>query len=273
MNYVEKNNQILKEWFSVFQAIGLTGDSFAEDGIMFRGEFYKSNSQYWFRHESGEENTLWANAPLRILYLTKDQPSAYCGAWDVREECCHEPNSSIEDYILRHEFFYRNIVYSLYGYYCSIQGKKPLFEDVSSLSLEPEVLRVSDEYPFARINCKKIVGNGNCPQDKLEEVLKKDEEFLKRQIMCLDADLIICCGNQNGKNAILEMLNQIGYNFQHTDKDSYDVYYDEKKQVVAIDSYHLSYSYGRYKYVDHYKDLVLTWQAFLEKHPGFLPRR
>ena len=271
MNYVEKNNQILKEWFSVFQAIGLTGDSFAEDGIMFRGEFDNSNRPHWFRHESGEENALWANAPLRILYLTKDQPSESCGAWDLRDECYHDPNSRIEDYKLRHEFtFHRNLVYSLYGFYCSIQGKNPSFEDVSSPSLEPEVLRVSDEFPFARINCKKMVGGSNCPQEKLEEALKKDEEFLKQQIMSLDADLMICCGNQNGKNVILEMLNRIGYNFQHTDKDSYDVYYDEKNQVVAIDSYHLSFPYGD---ANHYRDLVLTWQAFLEKHPGFLPRR
>lgn len=276
MNYVDKNNQILNEWRSKYHKQDISCDFFAEDGIMFRGEF-DHNGANWLRKESedgSKENDLWANAPLRILYLTKDQPSVDDGAWDLREECYHHPNSSIEDYKLRRQYaFHRNLVFSLYGFYCSIQGKIPLFEDVSSPSLEPEVLRVSDEFPFARINCKKIVGGSNCPQEELEEALKNDEKFLKQQINSLDANLIICCGHQNGQNAILEMLNRIGYNFPSSpeDDDCYDVYYDEKKQVVAIDSYHLSYfGYGG---ANHYKDLVQTWQAFLKKHPGFLQRR
>ena len=275
MNYVEKNNQILEEWFSKYHEQDVSCDFFAEDGIMFRGEF-DHNGANWLRKESeggSKENDLWANAPLRILYLTKDQPSFDDGAWDVREECYHNPNKSIEEYKLRRKCtFHRNLVYSLYGYYCSIHGKKTPFEEVCSPSLESEVLRVSDEFPFARINCKKLVGGNNCTQKKLDEALKYDEELLKRQIISLDADLIICCGNKNKRNAILDMLNRIGYDFPSSpeDDDCYDIYYDDKKQVVAIDSYHLSFPYGD---ANHYRDLVLTWQAFLEKHPGFLPRR
>lgn len=272
MNYVEKNEEILKDWFQQYQELGFTGDDFAEDGIMFRGAFkWRENANHWYREASGFENILWANVPLRVLYLTKDQPSEDCGAWDLREECYHDPNSNIHEYKLRREFtFHRILVYSLYGYYASTKGKRPSFEEVSSKKLEEEVVIVSDEFPFARINCKKLVGTRSCPQDKLVEAISKDRDYLREQILSLDADLIICCGNQHEDNAILNMLNEIGYHFEWTDKDSYDVYFDKNKQVAAIDSYHLSYPYGDEK---HYKDLVTTWQAFLDKHPDFLSKR
>ena len=51
MNYVEKNNQILNEWRSKYHKQGISCDFFAEDGIMFRGEF-DHNGANWLRKES-----------------------------------------------------------------------------------------------------------------------------------------------------------------------------------------------------------------------------
>ena len=103
MNYVEKNQEILNRWKAKFCLDKSKeseykdcnpADYFAEDGIMYRGipqcketKWDNNKSTYKWEHASnGKENELWETAPLRILYLTKDQYTYGDVTWDVRSE-------------------------------------------------------------------------------------------------------------------------------------------------------------------------------------------
>ena len=74
MNFVEKNDSILQKWKEQIEKFGENTKNFASDGIMFRGEidqyFADENERY---SNPKKENELWENAPIRYLFLTKDQ--------------------------------------------------------------------------------------------------------------------------------------------------------------------------------------------------------
>ena len=61
---------------------------------------------------------------------------------------------------------------------------------------------------------------------------------------------------------MLNFLNTIGYNFTAEKKESW-IYYDERNNKIAINSYHLSYP-G----LD-YAGMVEAYFEFLKAHPGF----
>ena len=127
---------------------------------------------------------------------------------------------------------------------------------------------MSDEYPFARINCKKEVGGPSCPDNVLEKVINDYSCYLKQQILNLDSDIFVCCGNNNKENLILNFLNKIGYKFEYLNDESYSIYYDKEKNKIAIDLYHLSYYY--YSREAMYNDAIKTYFAFLKSHPHFI---
>lgn len=84
-NFVEKNEEILQKWEQEMLKNG--EENFAPDGIMYRGKIIFNESESSIREQnSNAENKLWNNAPLRLLFLTKDQNTGGDDAWDVRGE-------------------------------------------------------------------------------------------------------------------------------------------------------------------------------------------
>ena len=94
-----ENQRILDEWQKAFEKNGGNADNFSWDGILFKGEVYREGgSDNWVRKESDNdtvENELWDNAPIRILFLTKDQNVGDGGAWDSRINSFREKNTII----------------------------------------------------------------------------------------------------------------------------------------------------------------------------------
>ena len=83
-DYVAENERILNEWRKNNEKNGET--NFADDGIMYRGtieEFDYGTERF---SDKDQENKMWNEAPLRILFLTKDQNAGGYDAWDVRGE-------------------------------------------------------------------------------------------------------------------------------------------------------------------------------------------
>lgn len=266
-NYVEENEKILEAWKQEYKNRG-KDICFSPDGIMYRGEIVKSNDgKNWCREKSGKENELWAKCPLRILYLTKDQSAGenHDQSWDCRGGSLHHPKSKVEDYILnKATAFNENLAKSLYGLATTTPEKFVEYEDLN----EKDVVKLSDEYPFAQINCKKEAGGSTCDMSVLKKAMEEYHTFLKQQIQNLDADIFVCCGEQNRENPSLNFLNEIGYKFEYTnDKDAYDIYYDIEKNKIAIGSYHIGFVYDRSAMYD---DIVKTYYYFLQKHPDFI---
>ncbi|HOI27581.1 MAG TPA: hypothetical protein PKZ15_09070 [Paludibacteraceae bacterium] len=262
-DYMLENQNILEKWENAFNKNGGDSNSFSYDGIMFRGKIsYNNYCQGRYYHEKGNnENELWENSNLKILYLTKDQNTKDGNAWDDREITYHKPWSNFEDYELWCQYqFHRNIVRTLYGLVSTTPEKLMTYEDID----DSEALKLSDEYPFAKINCKKEAGGASCPTSILVESMEMYSSFLEEQIKNLNANIIICCGNQNDDNEILNFLCKHGYNFKWNVSS---VWYDEEKNVIAIDAYHLSHRCSNKSYYD---DVVGGYYNFLKNHPDFI---
>ena len=139
--YVQKNKADWPEYFNLYEY-------FAPDGIMYKGEFQGEERYFkkktgdkdpyyrvfrWVRIPSGEENVLWANAPLRLLFLTKDQNTDGNISWDVRNESFRyisEEYKPEEMWLDTNNAFYRNLVYTLYGIMNTTAEKKINYHEI-----------------------------------------------------------------------------------------------------------------------------------------------
>ena len=127
-------------------------------------------------------------------------------------------------------------------------------------------LRFSDNNIFARINCKKEVGYSTIQNEVLLQAIEKYYEYLKEQIITLDADILVCCGSQNEQNIILNTVYEI-YNNEFEYVDFVDgkgtgMHYNAKRNKLAIDAYHLAYSYNGYLKA-RYNEVVGMYYEFL----------
>lgn len=282
-DYVAENERILNEWKKSYVELNQSkypdctnlGDYFAPDGIMYKGEFMDEFRPYdnrqtkfsWKREPSdksgSKENEMWANAPIRILYLTKDQNTDGDVSWDVRSETFRYPNPECkpkEMCLYTQCAFFKNLVYSLFGIVNTEAGIPRSYDFKNE-----DALAVADKQIFARINCKKEVGWEKCYDNDLKIAIDNDKEFLKKQIDNLEADIFVCCGYskyiEKTGNRMLNLLNEIGYNFKPEVDDW--IFYDEGRNKIAINSYHLSYLQFDYE------GMVTAYSEFLKKHPTF----
>lgn len=266
MDYVKKNEDILHRWEQEYIKRG-HNVSFTPDGIMYRGKEDWDEAN-WVHTQSGKENELWANVPLRILFLTKDQNGGedHSNWWDLRGDSYHHPDSDFEEYRLYKQYaFNTNIVNILYGLVKTIPDKMINFEDIK----EQEALMLADSYPYARINCKKETGGPDCIDEVLLNAIDDYRDFLQEQIRNLDADILVCCGNNNDNNIILNSLNEF-YNGKFKWID-YATWYNEEDNKLAIDLYHLSHRYYARKKM--YEDAIIPYHKFIQKHPDFTKHR
>ena len=280
-DYVAENQQILDKWRNVYVRKNKADwpeyfnlhEYFAPDGIMYKGEFQGEERYFkkyeeveypfyrifrWIRIPSGEENVLWANAPLRLLFLTKDQNTNGNISWDVRSESFRyisEEHKPEEMWLDTNNAFYRNLVYTLYGIMNTTTDKKTNHSEI----IDKMALEYIDakEHIFARINCKKEVGGPRCTTNVLKNAIADKDyyDLLKQQILNLDADIFVCCGLMY---FMPNLLNNMGYHFKPQDNDNW-IYYDSDRNKIAINSYHLSYSGFNYD------NLISEYHEFLKK--------
>ena len=280
-DFVGENERILERWRKdyvqrnqdLYPNCQNLGDYFTPDGIMYKGQIKDTIVDYgdgktgfrWERKPSGLENELWANAPIRILYLTKDQNTGGCEAWDVRGETFRYPDKDCppeEMYLFTQNIFFRNLVYSLFGIMNTTHIQMQEYDFTNE-----DALRFVDNLTFARINCKKEVGGDRCSNNLLRDAIDNDARFLKEQIDNLKADIFVCCGYSKSisgtGNLMLNFLNTIDdYHFESEIGDW--IYYDKANNRVAINSYHLSYPGFNYN------GMISAYHEFLKKHPTFL---
>ena len=262
-DFVAKNEEILKRWEKEMKKNGEY--NFAPDGIMFRGEKYNAESGNYSYHESSnnntEENRLWNEAPLRYLFLTKDQNCGEEDAWDVRTETARKDINSTAIKAL----FHRNLLYQLWGLTHTTKDKAATYDFSNAQAIDYYDCKCA----LARINVKKQGGNSVCSDELLCEHLKKYKSYIVEQIQNLDADVMVCCGYSKSieltGNRILNFLNENGYKFE---KENSWIYYDKQKNKIAVNDWHLSYRGVSSEEI--FDDLTSAYQEFLKQHPSFL---
>lgn len=292
-NYVAKNQSILNEWFEKFVADKKNDekykecdnfkDYFAPDGIMNKGDFFIDidNDEAVRRKESGKENELWSDCPLRVLFLTKDEHANVAWdvhtetfhekAWDVRTETFYEKGYGVPPHnkTVSGSFFYQNEACLLYG----LLNTKPTEDGMmkyNAFSWE-KALEFSDETIFARINCKKEIGGATISNNLLKDAINKYYKYLKEQILNLDADILVCCGSNN-QNIILDTVYSIYKDeFEYVDcveGQGSGMHYNAKRKKLAIDAYHLAHSRPKCKGSDaleeRYYETIEMYHKFLK---------
>lgn len=129
-----------------------------------------------------------------------------------------------------------------------------------------DALNNSDNNIFARINCKKEKGGPIILNKTLNDSIKEYFDYLKEQILNIDADILVCCGNQNDNNLILNAVYNI-YNNEFNYVNCVDgkgtgMHYNEKQNKLAIDAYHLAYFKGGLE--ARYNETVEMYYEFLK---------
>lgn len=272
-DYVTENERILNEWCKKYVEDKKDDkeykgykmeDYFATDGIMNKGEFYIDECDVGAirRKVSGKENELWTECPLRILFLTKDENADE--AWDVRTETFYKKglglppnNKTISD-----SFFFQNEACILYGLQNTTPEKMMMYDDFTW----KDALKYSDNNIFARINCKKETGGPTISDKVLRDAINKYYKYLKEQILNLDADILVCCGNQKDNNLILNSIydiyeNEIEY-VNCVDGQGTGMHYNAKQNKLAIDANHLAFFKGGLE--ARYKETVGMYYEFLK---------
>ena len=248
-----KINELFIRWEEQLNKDGFFG--FCRDGLMFRGENWKEqgdDGKLYDGKYSGNEETMWANVPKRILFLLKD--SNKNPGYDNREFY-----PGVKGSLNTH---YRNLAYWLFGLLAFDETKDaPAFE---SLNLWDEVYSVFDTKPFAIVNCKKESGGSYVSNENLQEHINRYADFIKEEIAILNPDIIVCGG---GSSLIKKFVADNVY--RNLEKINNWIYFDKFNNKVVIDSYHPSYWQisGGSKTI--YTKMMNAYKEFLEKHPDF----
>lgn len=261
-DYVEENNRVLKEWEERIRA-NEEESNFAPDGILYRGEPYDEFGYCEFDANKDLENQLWSEAPLRYLFITKDQNAGGGEAWDVRGETGRKYKDS-KNIPYR---FYRNMMYILYGL---IHSKKEIcgYDNFTN----EQAINEYDRVPLARINVKKQAGGSSIDNSTLKRYIEDYKDLLIKQIELLDADILICCGYSDSEedtgNIILNFLKNNIYSFKQFDNW---IYFEEGNgyiKRIAINAWHLSYNGVSQR--DFYEGVISSYHKFVKLHPDFI---
>lgn len=272
-NYLGINEQILAEWKEEFVRRGNKSERFSYDGIMYKGKIYRecgTDDSNWVRDRSDEnytvENKLWKTAPLRILFLSKDQYIGDNKAYESYITSFRNKKTALEDYRLISSPFLKRMAYAIYGLSKSTPDEVVPFDYLAEH--EDEVLRWIDDFPFAWINCKKEGGGPACSNSALVSAMNDYKDFLVRQIQNVDADIIVCCGYSDITGSpIFDFLKENVYDFEYAGGDYEDIWFDKKSGKLAIVSWHLS---ARESNTRIYDNIVNTYQKYIHDNPSFV---
>ena len=270
-NLLKTNKQISKE-----EAEEKICNTYVPDGIMNNGEYYIDEVGHVRRAPSGYENVVLDSLKhMRIVYITKELNAGKDknDTYDIRQDSFCEP----VNYIDEHNFsvkledvkgLNKMIAYTFHGIIQTLAHHDKPFLEFEKIGSD-EVLKTIMKYTFARINVKST-GGSNQSNDK--EVLREAEKcssYTIKRIRNLDPKVIVCCGNQNNHNFILEdFLNKFGFHFEWTDIPG--VWIDKEYGIIAIDSYHLSYVNYGYSEKKLYDDIVKSLYKYVVRNPEII---
>ena len=242
---------VLENWKE--QSIKDGYSKFCWDGLMYKGEIKTGKStdgNIFYYRSSGNEEEMWINAPIKVLFLNKDVP--------------FNPDQDIREWIFRQHptdittFHYKNVALWLYGLLnIDNNGYAPRFEEVNDTLLYSSFL---DKTPFAYVNCKKESGGNTIENHILEEYIDKYKVFLIKQILILEPDIIVCGG---GGSIIKNFVIKNVYNKAIAINNW--MFYDEVANKLIVDSYHPSYYGKTQEYV--YSTMMDNYEEYLRIYP------
>src|SRR5574344_2842464 len=161
--------------------------------------------------------------------------------------------------------FHKNLLSILYGFAKTTTKKMVEYETIN-LS---DALKLSDEIPYAKINVKKEAGGGSSNNWSVETEMDKYAPFLKKQIININSDVIICCNYMKSyptyKSYIVRFLKENVYPKMEMISDN--LWFDEEHNKLVLSTWHLSYGWAGG--LTYYNKVMIPYFEFLRTHPDF----
>ena len=241
-------------------------DNYASDGIMYKGVFELNDYLDWRRLEEGNESQQWQNSNVRLMVVTKSQPLNNGPAWDMRANSIRKKEkdeyAKLENSCLDTIPFNKSIAFVVYGIMSMLLDPQNTMPNYGSFTTE-DVLKGVDLFPYAWINRSKLGTNGTLASWTEEHRFDYDSYTIE-QIRILNPKVIVCCGRENRKNSMIEILNANGFHFRQTVKVP-EIWVEDEKHMLAIDS-----ALPFVSVEDFYDGCVVKLHDFIMFYPIFL---
>lgn len=248
----QKEREILDRW-KVYSATCEETESFAEDGLLYRGNIYFEKN-CWHREEGNEEH-LWVKALKRVAFLTKDLNDEE--PWDI-----HEETGRYNHVAFQYEKaipFYKNLRMWFYGIVNTTAEETIPYKMARNMEITGPYY---EQAPVVHINCKKQCGKGTLDNAVLSTYLSRYAPYLQEQIKLYDANILICCGYANGINLILNFVRSQYLPDLISIPDTADwIYYSPSTGKIVINAYHPSHRIG---YESIFTQMIDAYQQALQ---------
>lgn len=273
LQFMKQNLMASNHSFSEAQAMENVSKRIVPDGLMNNGDYYLDEVGHVRRAPSGQENVRWAQiVPLRVLYLTKELNAGKdkMDTYDIRQDSFCLPSNYVDDHHFETKLemtkgLNKMIAYSLHGIIYTLLHQYEPFLEFENIE-ENDVKETIAKYIFARINVKPTGGSSKSIDNEVLHEAEKYSSYTVKRIKNLHPKIIVCCGNQDDKNFILEdLLNKYGFHFEYTKIQG--LWIDKKTGMIAIDTYHPSYTLYGYPEKKLYNDIVKPLYDYLKESP------
>ena len=269
MNIREKEEAILAEYCKI--AKKRHEKYVVKDGLPFCGKIIM-NGCNWER-TPGDEEIVYQRMPLKILLITKECPES-SETEDLRTESFRVNNTQNGGIETIDMLFHHNILSTIWGltHYSNIQKRCPYWDDKENPWTWDMARKLFETAPIPRINVKKTAGNNISNPTTLRSYMYDVDyrPLITKQILLYDADIIVCCGYsdniEESGSLLLNFLKNECYPSLNKLDDNW-IYFDEDKNKIAINNWHLSSRMGSEEW---YNQITSAYHRFLEKHPNFI---
>lgn len=219
-------------------------DLLVQDGLCMKSlalSLNPADSNYW-----PEEK--WIKSEKRVLFLLKE-PNGNEGD-DYRDWKWADGK----------ETFGNSLAYWLQGL---METNETRVMNYNDLSWRDEIL---SKYPLAIVNVKKIAGDSTANWDEIRAYAQRDSAIIRKQIReILEPNIIVCggsndCGDDSRK--MLTIAKEIIFPDLSFEKENSWCHYNEKEDILLIDSYHPS---DRKSWATKVNDMLEAYHAFISK--------
>lgn len=246
-----ENDKILDIWeeFSIKNGDG----KIERDGVAYKGcihTFPGADEKVYHEREVGNEESAWNNSDKRILFVAKELNDPD-NPYDSRVVITYDSKNGIAPT----DKFLKSMLYITKGLMESTADKVAEFNRDESMD---NIMSTWDKSAVAKINVKKQPGGSVSDMAEIDSYMQTYRDLLKRQLLLLNANIIVCCDN---KTTILSTIKQLVYPEALQLND--EVWYDECSKTLLIESYHLSAWTKSYE--DKYNRVICNYADALAK--------
>lgn len=252
----KKLEKLFSKWEEVAKQNGDT--QFCPDGLMNKGEVRYLENGVW-EAQSGDEERMWLEAPKKVLFLFNDY-NAGTNEDEAADIRCFtlRKNGSGADAIQIDHGFCEVVACWLYGLLHVNGGKARNFDSIDNADL----CNFLDKTPYAWMNCKKEGGAGQVSESVMNAYTKKYRDYIKEELLILDADIIVCGGTFSYVEDIFREI--YGERTKGTEHSLW--YYKEHNKVILTPNHPSARASTKVKY----SDLMEVFEQFLAKYPEFI---